>query len=121
MQKLTSKREGLFENFTEGILDEDEYRFAKSKYEDQAAELQKKIDEAKGKRDRLEKILSGNSEWLEALHRVEDAKELDQNMVDDLVKEIRIYEDSRIDIELNYSDEKRLYEDILAELSEGAD
>ena len=52
---------------------------------------------------------------------MEDTKELDQNMVDDLVKESRIYEDSRIDIELNYSDEKRLYEDILAELSEGTD
>ena len=121
VQKVNTRREGLYESFTEGVLDADEYRFAKSEYERKAEELQRKLDATKMKRDRLEQILSGNSKWLEALHRAEDASELDQSLVDDLVSRILVYEDDRVEIELNYTEEKNAFESVLAELLEEAD
>lgn len=116
MEKLTVKREGLYENFIEGILTEEEYRFARERYEEQAALLQQRLDKAKENKEKLENILSGNNEWIMAMHRIESAEGLDQAMADDLVKKVTAYEDHRIDVELNYGDEKRLYESILEEL-----
>ena len=121
VQKINTRREGLYESFTEGVLDADEYRYAKSEYERKAEELQRKLDAAKMKRDQFEQILSGNSKWLEALHRAADASELDQSLVDDLVSRILVYEDDRVEIELNYTEEKNTFESVLAELLEEAD
>ena len=121
VQKVNARREGLYESFTEGVLDAEEYKYAKAEYERKAEELQKKLDAAKKKRDQLEQILSGNSKWLEALHRAENASELDQSLVDDLISRILVYEDERVEIELNYSDEKNAFEAVLAELTQEAD
>ena len=108
--------EGLYENFIDGILTEEEYRFAKKSYEEQATLLQQRLDKAKENKDKLECVLSGNNEWIMSMHRIESAEGLDQAMADDLVKKVTAYEDHRIDVELNYADEKRLYESILEEL-----
>ena len=120
IQKLTALREGLYENYAEGILTEEEYRFAREKYEEQAKKLQKKLDSAKEKRDGLLQILSGNSEWLKALCRFDTAEGLDQVMMDELVSKVTVYEDCRVDVEMNYADEKRQFEDVLSELSREA-
>ena len=116
VQKVNARREGLYESFTEGVLDEEEYKFAKAEYEKKAEELQKKLDAAKKKRNQLEQILSGNSKWLEALHKAENASELDQSLVDDLISRVLVYEDDRVEIELNYSEEKNAFEAVLTEL-----
>ena len=116
VQKVNARREGLYESFTEGVLDAEEYKYAKAEYERKAEELQKKLDAAKKKRDQLEQILSGNSKWLEALHKAENASELDQSLVDDLISKVLVYEDDRVEVELNYSEEKNAFEAVLTEL-----
>ena len=65
-------------------------------------------------------ILSGNSEWLKALCHFDTAEGLDQVMMDELVSKVTVYEDCRVDVEMNYADEKRQFEDVLSELSREA-
>lgn len=116
MKKLQGKREGLYENFTEGILSEEEYLFAKSRYEEEAVSLQTALDAAKEKKEQLDRVLTGNSEWIKALKRVEAVEQLDQRMVDDLISKVTVYRDYRVDVEFNYAYERRRYEAVLEEL-----
>lgn len=67
----------MFENFAEGILDEAEYQFAKKKYDDEAAEIEKKLTVEKAKKVQLDDILSLSNEWLVAIHKAENVTEID--------------------------------------------
>ena len=50
LKKINGKRESLFESFAEGILDEDEYQFAKKKYDEEADDVQKKLSDVQAKK-----------------------------------------------------------------------
>ena len=78
LKKVNGRREHLFESFTEGVLDEAEYRFAKQKYDDEAAEL-----------------------------------------VKHLIKAVKIYEEKRVEVELNFGEQKKVMERIIGEMMEG--
>ena len=58
LKRVNGRREHLFESFTEGVLDEAEYRFAKQKYDDEAAELGKRLSEARAKKKQLDEVLT---------------------------------------------------------------
>lgn len=62
LKRINSKREALFENFAESILDEAEYQFAKKKYDDEAAEIERKLTVEKAKKVQLDDILSLSNE-----------------------------------------------------------
>ena len=78
LKRENGSREHLFENYTEGVLDEAEYRFAKQKYDDEAAEL-----------------------------------------VKHLIKAVKIYEEKRVEVELNFREQKKVMERIIGEMMEG--
>ena len=61
-----------------------------------------------------------NNEWLQAMHKVEDATELDQDLVNALVKKVLIYEDNRVEVEFKFRDQKDVLERIFREMKKGA-
>lgn len=121
LKKINNRRAGLSENYMDGILDAEEYKFAKQKYDEQFRELQEQIKEAQNKRDQLVSVLTDGGKWISVIRQVENTTELDQKLVDNLVKSVRIYEGRKVEVELNYGDEKRTYESILTELLEGGE
>lgn len=117
LKKLNGKREALFENFAEGILDEAEYQFAKKKYDDEAAEIEKKLTVEKAKKVQLDDILSLSNEWLEAIHKAENVIEIDAGLVKHLVSSVKIFEDNRVEVELNFGDQRNIFNRIIAEMA----
>lgn len=117
LKKINSKRESLFENFAEGILDEAEYQFAKKKYDDEAAETEKKLTAEKAKKVQLDDILSLSNEWLEAIHKAENITEIDVGLVKHLVSSVKIFEDNRVEVELNFGDQRNIFNRIIAEMA----
>ena len=117
LKKINNKRESLFENFAEGILDEAEYQFAKKKYDDKATEIEKKLTVEKAKKVQLDDILSLSNEWLEAIHKAENITEIDAGLVKHLVSSVKIFEDNRIEVKLNFGDQRNIFNRIIAEMA----
>ena len=120
LKKVNSRREGLFESFAEGILDEADYQYAKKSYDEEYASLEKQLSEAKSRKKELDGVLTANNEWLQAMHKVEDATELDQDLVNALVKKVLIYEDNRVEVEFKFREQKDVLDRILREMKKGA-
>lgn len=117
LKKLNGKREALFENFAEGILDEEEYQFAKKKYDEEAKEIEKKLTVEKAKKVQLDDILSLSNEWLVAIHEAENVTEIDVGLVKHLVSAVKIFEDNRVEVELNFGDQRNIFNRIIAEMA----
>lgn len=120
LKKVNSRRESLFESFADGILDEADYQYAKKSYDDEYAGLEKQLTEAKRKKKELDGVLTANNEWLQAMHKVENAAELDQDLVNALVKKVLVYEDNRVEVEFKYKDQKDVFDRVFTELKKGA-
>ena len=54
------------------------------------------------------------------MHKVEDATELDQDLVNALVKKVLIYEDNRVEVEFKFIEQKDVFDRILGEMKKGA-
>ena len=118
LEKLNQKRSYLFENFAEGILDEKEYLFVKEKYDLQVIEVQKQLQTITEKNKEVEDVLSKRNPWLIALNNIENITDLNQDIIDMMINKIKIYENLTIEIELNYKEEKAIFEKILNRLME---
>lgn len=120
LKKINSRREGLFENFAEGLLDEADYQYAKKSYDEEYAGLDEKLSEAKQRKKELDGVLTANNEWIQAMHKVEGATELDQDLVNALVKRVLIYEDNRVEVEFKFKEQKDVFDRIFREMKKGA-
>lgn len=117
LKKINSKREVLFENFAEGILDDAEYQFAKKKYDDEATEIEKKLTVEKAKKTQLDDVLSLSNEWLGAIRQAESVVEIDSDLVKHLVSSVKIFNDNRVEVELNFAEQRNVFNLIIAEMA----
>lgn len=117
LKKINGKRETLFENFAEGILDEAEYQFAKKKYDDEAADMEKRLAVEKAKKAQLDDVLSLSNEWLDAIHQAENITEIDSDLVKHLVSSVKVFEDNRVEVELNFAEQRNIFNLIIAEMA----
>lgn len=117
LRKINGKRETLFENFAEGILDEAEYQFAKKKYDDEAANIEKKLVAEKAKKSQLDDVLSLSNEWLSAIHQAENVTEIDSDLVKHLVSSVKVFEDNRVEVELNFGGQRNIFNRIITEMA----
>ncbi len=121
LKKVNGRREHLFESFTEGVLDETEYRFAKQKYVDEAAELEKKLSEARSRKKQLNKVLTLDNKWIAAMREAEDKSEVDSELVRSLIKSVKIYVEKRVEVGLNFDAQRQVMEQIIREIMEDVD
>ena len=117
LKKINGKRESLFENFAEGILDEAEYQFAKKKYDDEAADMEKKLAVEKAKKAQLDDVLLLSNEWLGAIHQAENIAEIDSDLVKYLISSVKVFEDNRVEVELNFAEQRNIFNLIISEMA----
>ena len=113
--KVNARRQGLYENFVSGMLDETEYQYAKQEYDKRMAGLNRELDEARSEKEQFEAVFSGG-EWLKNIHTAAGAEMLTDEMIRGLVKMVKIYEDTRVEVVLNYSEDREKLEAVLKEL-----
>ena len=114
MQEITktnTRRQGLYENFVSGMLDESEYQ-----YDDRMSGLNRELDEARKEKEQFETVFSRDNKWLKGIHTADDASELTDEMISRLVDVVKIYDDSRVEVVLNYSDDRQKLAELLKEL-----
>ena len=104
LNALKKKRAGLYESYAEGILNEEEYAFAKQTYEEQYEALNRLLDEAVERRERFLASISPDNKWLTMMRGVAGMTGLTQELVDAIIEKVLVYGGGRIEVVLNYND-----------------
>ncbi len=101
---VSKKRTRLYEDFAEGILDEEEYTFAKKSYDEQFADLSRRLDEAVQRRSKFNEAMSVDNKWITLMKSVSIATQLSQELVDESVELVKIHEDGAVELVMKYGD-----------------
>ena len=104
LNALKKKRAGLYESYAEGILNEEEYAFAKQTYEEQYEALNRLLDEAVERRERFLASISPDNKWLTMMRGAAGMTGLTQELVDAMIEKVLVYGEGRIEVVLNYND-----------------
>ena len=104
LNALKKKRAGLYESYAEGILNEEEYAFAKQTYEEQYEALNRLLDEAVERRERFLSSISPDNKWLTMMRGVAGMTGLTQELVDAIIEKVLVYGEGRIEVVFNYND-----------------
>ncbi len=95
----------IYEDYTTGLLDEEDYLFTKNSYLEKENELNKAKDELVSKLLNLQNNLINENKYLKEFLKFKNIKILTKHLLRLLVKEIIIYKDKTIQITFNYLDE----------------
>lgn len=103
--RLFDIKRKLYDSFCEGLLDEEEFKFFKRKYDKSLKQTEETI-----KRQRIEitnmlSTLQKHQEWMKHFLLYKDRMEIDRIMIVTLVKRISIHEGKRVSIDFWYQDE----------------
>ena len=104
LKALKKKRAGLYESYVEGILNEEEYAFAKQTYEEQYEALNRLLDEAVERRERFLASISPDNKWLTMMRGAAGMTGLTQELVDAIIEKVLVYGGGRIEVVFNYND-----------------
>lgn len=116
IQKEIDRRKGLctalYTDLKEGILTQDEYFYAKMRYQEEIDSLEKELQELKSIRGKASEAVQGEKKWEQLISKYYKAQTLNPAMMDAIVKEIKLYADNSISIEFRYMNE---FEELLQE------
>lgn len=104
LNALSKKRTGLYEDYDAGILDAEEYAFAKQTFEEQYEKLNQLLDEAVQRKSRFVESISPDNKWLTMMRGVAGMTELTRELVDAMIEKVIVYEGGRIEVKLRYHD-----------------
>ena len=101
---VSKKRTRLYEDFAEGLLDEEEYTFAKKSYDEQFADLSRRLDEAVQRRCKFNEAMSVDNKWITLMKSVSTAAQLSQDLVDESVELVKVHEGGAVELVMKYGD-----------------
>ena len=101
---LQVKRSKLYEDYAEGILDEEEYSFAKATYDNQYDVLNRQLDELIVHRTEYQDAMRADNKWITLMKSVRNCRKLTQELVDTVVEKVLVYEDRSLEVILRYQD-----------------
>ena len=103
-QNVEKREEQLLLDLTTGLIDRDEYEYAKKIYEEQHNQIQsEEIAVQETIRKEKEQIYDAEK-WVREIKRYQALPGVDRSMVDLLVRKISVFHDGSVRIELNYAD-----------------
>ena len=117
LARVAGFKSGLYEDFKEGILSEDEYKLAKIKYEDQYKELSEQVYTLTMQKNKQTDMVAQNK-WASALSSFSDGKELNRELITSIIERIDVSSDGNVAITVKYRDEQAA---LLRMLNEFAD
>ena len=101
---VSKKRTRLYEDYVEGVLDEEEYAFAKKSYDEQFTELSRRLDEAVQRRSKFNEAMSVDNKWITLMKSVSTATRLSQELVDETIELVKVHEGGLVELVMKYSD-----------------
>lgn len=115
---LQKKRTKLYEDYVEGILDEEEYLYMKSTYDRETEQFNRQLEIIIEKRNGLREALSADNKWVKMMKSVRNKKKLTQELVDAVIEKIIVYEGGKIGITMKYQDVFEITKEYISDLQE---
>ena len=106
-RNIELKMEQLIIDLTDGLIDKEEYSYAKNRYQEECQVLLENENQLTVASQELPRIISGSEKWLMMLKKYQQFPVIDRKLVEALVEKILIYPDKKISIRLNYQDPYR--------------
>jgi len=120
LSRLSMLRSSLYEDYRAKLLDEAEYLFTKSKYEEDADVLRSRLDELSLQKYRQDTMLTPQNPWLTALKKWRKNKTITREMAAELIERVEVFNDKTVSVCFRYRDEfESLFRYIEAEVEEG--
>ena len=110
--------EQLVVDLTDGLLDKQEYAYAKQRYNEEYEHLLEEENRLFVSSKKFGNIVASSDRWVRMLKAYRSIPEIDRKVVDFLVKRINIYPGRRIELILNYEDPFRLVSEYLKQIPE---
>lgn len=103
-QNIENKLEQLLHDLTTGLITRDEYEYIKRCYNEQYAQIQSEEIALRETMKVAEMQLRSAEQWLAEVKRYQKIPVIDRPMIDLLIREIKVFQDRSVKIELNYAD-----------------
>ena len=87
-----SKRERLYEDFTDGILSPEEYMQMKERYDQEYQSLNAQLNQLQHEQAKLNKAVSGNNHWMIHMQKLQNTTTPDPELMKLLIDKIFVYE-----------------------------
>lgn len=111
LRRLNGEKAAIYKDWKEGILDDAEYSFMKSRNEKSAEECMKQRSEIMYKKEEYILAYTDENPAIKATEGISAADELTEKMVAQLIKRIEVYSGNRIVVHFYFQDEfERLLE-----------
>lgn len=116
--RIMQIKKNLYESYSEGILDEEEFRAYKKSYDGELLEKEAAIRRQKADILNLAATVEQQQEWMKHILVYKDIDEVDRTVIVMLVKRIRVSADKRITLEFWYEDEYERLVSLLENISQ---
>ncbi|MFI3175711.1 MAG: recombinase family protein [Bacillota bacterium] len=104
VNSLQKKRSRLYEDFIDGLLNDEEYQFTKESFDNEFQTLNEMLEEMIGRQTAFQNAMSSDNQWIRLIKSIRRAKKLTARMVDRVIEEVRVYEKQRIEVVIKYDD-----------------
>ncbi len=103
--RLVQKMAALYQDWKEGILDQDEYLYMKKRYEEELTGCEGEREELMGRKQEYIMAYTSENPALKAVSEIPDDFLLSRELVDRLIERIEIYEGNRVRVSFKFQDE----------------
>ena len=103
--RLVQKIAALYQDWKEGILDQDEYLYMKKRYEEELTGCEGEREELMGRKQEYIMAYTSENPALKAVSEIPYDFVLSRELVDRLIEKIEIYEGNRVRVSFKFQDE----------------
>ena len=103
--RLVQKMAALYQDWKEGILDQDEYLYMKKRYEEELTGCEGEREELMGRKQEYIMAYTSENPALKAVSEIPYDFVLSRELVDRLIERIEIYEGNRVRVSFKFQDE----------------
>lgn len=114
-QRITGLLTSLYSDYSDGILNEAEYLFAKEKYREEKRLWECRLDELIAEQTKQTDSFVSDNKWVAALSRFRDEEQLTAVILNELIDHISVSENNKISVVFKHKDEYQALLDFLTE------
>lgn len=114
LEKVTQIKDGLFKDWKNGDITQQEYRRYKEEYEQETERLTEIINNLKAEQRMMAEGVNCDNLYLSTFSKYSKIQTLERRMVVDLIENIHVFADGEIKIDFTYADQYKMILDFIA-------
>ena len=105
LNKVRNLKKGLYEDWKDGYITKGEYLEYRERYKKDIKKLENTINNLNRQKESEEEKIKENNKWIEKFKLQKRIKQLDRNIIVELIECIEVHEEKKIDIHFKFKNE----------------